>query len=122
MSPRSGRAGEGRTDLLQQVVEGVGSGAVYASLALALVLIHRFTGIVNFAQGELAMISDVRGVAARGVGDVVLARAARSRWRCPSPGGMLIERIVIRPVQNAPELTMVIVTVGLFIFVNAMAG
>lgn len=109
------------TELLQQLVEGVGSGAVYASLALALVLIHRFTGIVNFAQGELAMISTY--VAWQ------LVASGMSFWLAlpvtlavSFAGGMLVERIVIRPVQNAPELTMVIVTVGLFIFVNALAG
>ena len=42
-------------DFLQQVVAGLASGSIYASLALALVLIHRATGIVNFAQGEMGM-------------------------------------------------------------------
>src|SRR5690606_41250238 len=42
---------------LQQVLQGLSTGAIYASLALALVLIYQFTGIVNFAQGELAMFS-----------------------------------------------------------------
>ncbi|RAY13667.1 branched-chain amino acid ABC transporter permease [Actinomadura craniellae] len=109
------------SEFLQQVVEGLGAGAIYASLALALVLIYRFTGIVNFAQGELAMFS------------------AYIAWQCVHAGlpfwlallitlavsftgGMLIERVVIRPVEGAPELTVVIITVGLFIFVNAAAG
>ncbi|MGH2820792.1 MAG: ABC transporter permease subunit, partial [Actinomycetota bacterium] len=43
--------------LLQQIVTGLGSGAVYASLALALVFIFRSTNLVNFAQGEMAMFS-----------------------------------------------------------------
>ena len=44
-------------DFLQQVVAGLASGGIYALLALALVLIHRATGIINFAQGEMAMFS-----------------------------------------------------------------
>ena len=44
-------------DFLQQVVSGLASGGIYASLALALVLIHRATGIINFAQGEMAMFT-----------------------------------------------------------------
>lgn len=109
------------TELLQQLVEGLGSGAVYASLALALVLIHRFTGIVNFAQGELAMISTY--VAWQLVASGMPFWLALPVTLAVSfAGGMLVERIVIRPVQGAPELTVVIVTVGLFIFVNALAG
>ena len=42
---------------LQKTVDGLASGAVYAALALALVLIHRSTGLVNFAQGEIVMPS-----------------------------------------------------------------
>ncbi|MBF6212268.1 branched-chain amino acid ABC transporter permease [Nocardia puris] len=106
---------------LQQVIEGIGAGALYAGLALALVLIYRFTGIVNFAQGELAMFS------------------AFLAWQCTEAGlpfwvalpvtlavsfvaGMLIERVVIRPVEGGSELTVVIVTVGLFFAVHAAAG
>ncbi|MEV4224554.1 branched-chain amino acid ABC transporter permease [Nonomuraea sp. NPDC049725] len=106
---------------LQQVIVGLGTGAIYASLALALVLIYRFTGIVNFAQGELAMFSAYIAwqFTAAGVPfwlSLVLALAVSFA------GGMLVERVIIRPVEGAPELTVVIVTVGLFIFVNAAAG
>ncbi|MFF5264463.1 branched-chain amino acid ABC transporter permease [Actinomadura viridis] len=106
---------------VQQIVEGLGAGAIYASLALALVLIYRFTGVVNFAQGELAMFSTY--VAWQFV------QAGLPFWLAlvltlavSFAGGMLIERVVIRPIEGAPELTIVIVTVGLFIFVNAAAG
>lgn len=106
---------------LQQVVEGLGAGAIYASLALALVLIYRFTGIVNFAQGELAMFSTYvawQCVAAGLPFWVALALTLVVSFA----GGMIVERVIIRPVEGAPELTLVIVTVGLFIFVNATAG
>lgn len=109
------------SEFLQQVVEGLGAGSVYASLALALVLIHRFTGIVNFAQGELAMISTY--VAWQLVASGMPFWLALPVTLAVSfAGGMLIERVLIRPVEGAPELTVVIVTVGLFIFVNAAAG
>ncbi|HEY3688219.1 MAG TPA: branched-chain amino acid ABC transporter permease [Streptosporangiaceae bacterium] len=108
-------------NFLQQVVQGLGSGAIYASLALALALIYRFTGIVNLAQGEMAMFSTY--IAWQ------LVHSGMSFWLAlPTTllisfaGGMLIERIIIRPVEGAPELTVVIVTVGLFVFVNAAAG
>ena len=44
-------------DFFQQVVAGLASGGIYASLALALVLIHRATGVINFSQGEMATFS-----------------------------------------------------------------
>src|ERR671938_2101341 len=47
--------------LAQQIVSGLALGAVYGSLALALVLIHRTTGVVNFAQGEMAMFATYIG-------------------------------------------------------------
>ncbi|MEW2353665.1 branched-chain amino acid ABC transporter permease [Spirillospora sp. NPDC029432] len=108
-------------DFLQQIVAGLGAGAIYASLALALVLIYQFTGIVNFAQGELAMFATYIAWTFIDAGlpfwlALLLALAISFL------GGMLIERVIIRPVEGAPELTVVIVTVGLFIFVNAAAG
>jgi branched-chain amino acid transport system permease protein len=106
---------------LQQVIEGLGAGAIYASLALALVLIYRFTGIVNFAQGELAMFSAYLAWQFLAVG-VPFWVALGLALAVSFVGGMLIERVIIRPVEGAPELTIVIVTVGLFIFVNAAAG
>ena len=45
------------SEFFQQVVAGLGFGAIYAALALALVLIHRATGVINFAQGEMAMFT-----------------------------------------------------------------
>lgn len=105
----------------QQIIEGLSAGALYAGMALALVLIYRFTGIVNFAQGELAMFSAFLAWQ--------LVQSGTPFWLAlpvtlaiSFAGGMLIERIVIRPVEGAPELTLVIVTVGLFFFVNAVAG
>ncbi|MFI6313857.1 branched-chain amino acid ABC transporter permease [Nocardia fusca] len=109
------------TGFAQQIVEGLSAGALYAGMALALVLIYRFTGIVNFAQGELAMFSAFLAWQ--------LVESGMPFWAAlpitvavSFAGGMLIERIVIRPVEGAPELTLVIVTVGLFFFVNAAAG
>ena len=45
------------SNLIQTIVTGLADGGIYAVLALALVLIHRATGVINFAQGEMAMFS-----------------------------------------------------------------
>ncbi|MFC6014502.1 branched-chain amino acid ABC transporter permease [Nocardia lasii] len=108
------------TEFLQQLIEGLSAGAIYAGLALALVLIYRFTGIVNFAQGELAMFS---AFLAWQLSQFMPFWAALPLTLVISfLGGMLIERVIIRPVEGAPEITLVIVTVGLFFAVNAIAG
>ncbi|TXK43219.1 branched-chain amino acid ABC transporter permease [Nonomuraea sp. C10] len=109
------------TGFLQQVIQGLSTGAIYASLALALVLIYQFTGIVNFAQGELAMFSTYIAWQFTAAG-MPFWLALVLTLVVSFAGGMLIERVIIRPVEGAPELTLVIVTVGLFIFVNAAAG
>ena len=87
------------------------SGGVYASLALALVLIHRTTHVVNFAQGEMAMVTTF---IAWSLLDTTCRTGPRScsRSGSRSSGGAAIERTVIRPVVNASPLTVVMVTVG----------
>jgi branched-chain amino acid transport system permease protein len=107
--------------VLQQVFSGLASGGIFASLALALVLIYNAMGLVNFAQGEMAMFATFIAVTLmdRGLNywiafpvTLVIAFA----------GGVAIQRIVIRPVERAPILTLVIVTLGLTALINGLAG
>jgi branched-chain amino acid transport system permease protein len=107
--------------LLQQIFSGLAAGAIYASLALALVMIYRATNLVNFAQGEMAMFSTYiawtlvnAGLPFWGAFLITLAVSFL--------GGMAIERIVIRPVENAPILAAVVVTIGLLLIFNSLAG
>jgi branched-chain amino acid transport system permease protein len=104
---------------LTQVMNGIGYGAVYASLALALVLIFRTTGILNFAQGEMALYSTylVWFLAAR---NFPVWLAILISMGVSFIGGALIERIVIRPVEQASPLVLVIVTIGLFLALNSV--
>jgi branched-chain amino acid transport system permease protein len=108
-------------EFLQQVISGVASGGIFASLALALVLIYNAMGLVNFAQGEMAMMATfiafsliTRGVSYWIAFPVTLAIAFA--------GGIAIQRIVIRPVERAPLLTLVIITLGLATLLNGLAG
>jgi branched-chain amino acid transport system permease protein len=109
------------SDFAQQVVSGLASGGIFASLALALVLIYRATRVINFAQGEMATVSTFvawslvhRGMPFWGAFFLTLALAF--------VGGVAIERIVIRPVENASVLTVVIVTLGLAILLNGFTS
>ena len=107
--------------LLQQIFSGLAAGAIYASVALALVMIYRATDLVNFAQGEMAMFSTYIAW--------TLVNAGLPFWLAfiitlvvSFIGGMVIERVLIRPVENAPVLAAVVVTIGLLLIFNSVAG
>jgi branched-chain amino acid transport system permease protein len=109
------------TEFFQQVVSGLASGGIYASLALALVLIYRSTRVVNFAQGEMATFTTFVAWS--------LTHHGLTKWVAfpltlliAFAGGVLLQRVVIRPVQNAPLLTVVILTIGLLILLNGLCG
>jgi branched-chain amino acid transport system permease protein len=106
---------------VQVVVDGVATGSIYAAVALALVLIYRSTAIVNFAQGEMAMFSTF---IAWGLyeGGVPLGLAVLTTLGISFLAGMAVERSLIRHFEGGETLTLVIVTLGLFILLNSLAG
>ena len=108
--------------LVQQVVFGIATGGLYASLALALVLIYRAMETLNFAQGEMATFTTF-------IAWSLLTYLHLPFWLVfPATiviafiGGVLIERVVIRPVERAPVLTLVLITLGLFAVFNGLSG
>jgi branched-chain amino acid transport system permease protein len=107
--------------LMFQVLAGLATGGIYASLALALVMIYQATHLVNFAQGEMAMFSTYIAWS--------LINAGVPYWPAffltvffAFVLGVLIERVVIRPVENAPVLAVVVVFIGLLVILNSVAG
>jgi branched-chain amino acid transport system permease protein len=106
---------------VQQVVSGLATGGIYASLALALVMIYQATDVVNFAQGELAMFATYIcwSLITAGLPYWV---AFLSTLAIAFAGGVIIERVVIRPVENAPILSIVMVSLGLLVICNSTAG
>jgi branched-chain amino acid transport system permease protein len=108
-------------DLAQQIVSGLATGSIFASVALALVLIYRAMGIINFAQGELAMFTTYIAWQLTQTGMPMLLAFALAVL-IAFIGGVALERIVVRPVERAPQLTVVIVTLGLFTVFNGLAG
>lgn len=107
--------------LIQQVAAGLANGAIYACLALALVMIFVSTDHINFAQGELAMFS-------------AFLAWQLLEWNMPFwlalPAvvavsfalGVGIERVVLRPLHAAPVLSVVVVFIGLLTIFHSMAG
>ncbi|HWP50018.1 MAG TPA: ABC transporter permease [Candidatus Limnocylindrales bacterium] len=106
---------------LQQIVSGLATGGIYASLALALVMIYQATDVVNFAQGEMAMFSTYLAWSLLNAG-VPYWIAFFSTLAIAFIGGLLIERTIIRPMENAPVLSIVIVCIGLLVIFNSLAG
>jgi branched-chain amino acid transport system permease protein len=107
------------TNLLQQIVSGLASGGVYGSLALAIVLIHRSTGVVNFAQGELATLSAFVCWTLMNHGWAFWP-AFGATLALSFAGGVALQQTVIRPIQGGPLLGIVILTIGLLIAVNGL--
>ncbi|HYF08344.1 MAG TPA: branched-chain amino acid ABC transporter permease, partial [Acetobacteraceae bacterium] len=104
-----------------QIVAGIATGGIYASVALALVMIYQATHHVNFAQGEMATLSTfiAWSMVTAGVpywiaffGTIAVSFAI----------GVAVERLLMRPVQHAPVLTHVGVFIGLLLIVGNATG
>jgi branched-chain amino acid transport system permease protein len=107
--------------LIHQILAGLATGGIYASVALALVMIHQATHLVNFAQGEMAMFATYIAWS--------LIQAGVPYWGAffltiviAFVMGVLIERVIVRPVEQAPILSIVIVFIGLLVILNSLAG
>jgi branched-chain amino acid transport system permease protein len=107
---------------IARLFDGLANGSTYALIAVALVLIYKATTLINFAQGELAMLGAF----------VVLVLASEQgipMWIAVVLAMLLtalfaagLERVLIRPFDPADHLPLVIITLGLFLCINALAG
>jgi branched-chain amino acid transport system permease protein len=107
--------------LLHQVFSGIATGGIYASVALALVMIYTATHHINFAQGEMAMFSTFIAL--------TLIQAGVPYWiafiitiAVSFVIGAIIQRVLMNPMANAPVLASVGVFIGLLLIFNSMAG
>src|SRR5579872_3873022 len=107
--------------LLQQVMAGLANGAIYACMALAVVMIFQAIDHLNFAQGEMAMFS-------------TFIAWQLIQWGLPYwvafaitvlvsfVAGLLIDRVLFRPIRNAPVLSQIVAFIALFSILNSSAG
>jgi branched-chain amino acid transport system permease protein len=107
--------------LLHQILAGLATGGIYASLALALVMIYQATHLVNFAQGEMAMFSTYIAWSLINAG-VPYWLAFLLTVGISFVLGVVIERVIIRPVENAPVLGVVTVFIALLVILNSVTG
>ncbi len=108
-------------EFLHQVLSGIASGSIYASVALALVMIFQATHHVNFAQGEMAMFSTYIAL--------VLIQAGVPYWGAFAITvaasfviGAVIQRVLLAPMAGSPVLASVGVFIGLLLTFNSVAG
>src|SRR5580704_12699936 len=108
-------------EFLQFTLSGVVFGMIYAAIALSLVLIWRGTRLLNYAQGGMAMFTTYVAI------EVIYH--THSYWAgfvvALAAGivlGAVCQLTVIRPTMNKPPLNAVIVTIGLLIFLEGLAG
>ncbi|MCW5636052.1 MAG: branched-chain amino acid ABC transporter permease [Rubrivivax sp.] len=107
--------------LIHQIAAGLATGGIYASVALALVMIHQATHLVNFAQGEMAMFSTYIAWA--------LINAGLPYWAAfvLTVGaafviGAAIQRVILQPIRGGSVLSLVVVFIGLLVIFNSLAG
>ena len=107
--------------LLHQVMAGLATGGIYACMALAVVMIYQAIDHLNFAQGEMAMFSTFIAWQVMQWGQpywVAFVAAVVLSFI----GGVLIERVLFRPIHNAPVLSSLVAFIALFSILNSAAG
>lgn len=109
------------TGFLQQIADGLSTGSIYASLALALVLVNRATGVINFAQGTMgtfgAFLAWTLWSWGLPIWPAVIAAIVLS-----VPFGAVIERYVVRRLYSQSALTIIIITVGMLVALTGIIG
>jgi branched-chain amino acid transport system permease protein len=110
------------TEFLGQVVAGLAAGGIYASLALALVLIYRAMGLINFAQGEFAMFTAFICWALLQGPELPYGVAVALAVLIGAVAAFGIERLIVRPFERGSPLVIIIVTLALLEIANSVAG
>ncbi len=105
-----------------RIFDGFANGAVYALLALALVMIFKATTLINFAQGEMAMFGAFMVMVLSVEQGIPIWIAVFIGMILSAIGAAIIERTLIRPFDPADHLPLVIITLGLFLALGGIAG
>lgn len=109
-------------ELLQLTVSGIAMGCVYALIALGFVLIYKATETVNFAQGELMMLGAFCALSFTTVVGLPFWAGVIAALLCMAAFGMLLERVVLRPILGQPAFAVVMVTIGLGFMARGIAS
>src|SRR5690349_3633625 len=108
--------------LTHVVVSGLATGSIYALMALALVIIYNATHTLNFAQGEMLMISTFVGWTVRQTLGWPLAASLLAAVVAAALLGWIVERVLIRSAVSATHWDVLIITLGLSLILRSVAG
>jgi branched-chain amino acid transport system permease protein len=100
-------------EFLQLVISGVAQGCIYGLIALGFVLIYKATETVSFAQGDLMMLGAFGGLVAMTMLEFPFWIAVIAAISAMGLFGLLLERLVIRPILGQPQFTIVMLTIGI---------
>lgn len=110
-----------QSQLLQYVMTGLTTGAIYALLAIGFVAIYNVTGVINFAQGENAMLGALLMVTLHSQFELAVPLAFILTVAIVGLIGATVYRLALRPAQNASPTTMIIITIGASIVIRGLA-
>ncbi len=108
--------------IIEVVFNGLATGAIYALLALGFVLIFKSTGILNFAQGELAMVGAFVGYSVATLGGLPYGAAFLAAIVCGALLGVVVDLFFFRRMVGEPIFATIMVTVGLASILTSTAG
>lgn len=107
--------------LLQYLLSGLSTGAIYSLIGIGFAIIYNSTGIINFAQGEFFMLGGMMTYYFLSVAKLSLPVAMLLAILLTTVVGVLFERLAIRPLRNASPLILVIITIGASILIRGIA-
>lgn len=107
--------------ILQYVLSGLSTGAIYALIGLGFAIIYNSTGIINFAQGEFVMLGGMLSFFFLTTLKLPLFAAIPLAVFTSTAAGIAFERLAIRPLKNATPMSLVIITIGASIFIRGLA-
>ena len=108
--------------LFQQIFSGIATGCIYALIGLALILVFKATDIINFAVGEMMMMSAFMAYTFSTIVKLPYYQVFVLTILFSGLLGVLVERLTIRPVFNAPVFSVIILTFGLGLIFKGAAG
>lgn len=106
-------------DVIQFLITGLTVGSIYSLLAIGFVTIYNTTGILNFAQGEFAMIGAMSCISFIGFGLPMYA-AIPAAILVTAFIGLFLERSLFKPARNSTPVTLVVITIGLSILLKGL--
>lgn len=108
--------------LLSLLFSGLAVGSIYALLSLSIVLVHKSTGVINFAQGEMSMFGTFVAYSILTQTGLPLPVVFLLGFPMGALIGLVVQQLVMAPLRNAPDLNRLITTIGLWFIFNSAAG